>query len=108
MRLNGSLKDECFCSSSSAVAGSVYPAGRGTNDDDSAVSVVGVLSYLQLALPAVDVVCGLVQLLQLALFTGNMAYMGQHRERGRGVWLTQTSCSSQCVCVCVCLCVCVF
>lgn len=54
------------------------PAGRGTNGDDNSV---GAGSYLQLALPAVNVICGLVQLLQFSLFTENMACTDQHRDR---------------------------
>ncbi len=45
------------------------------------VLVVGASSYLQLALPAVNVVCRLVQLLQFSLFTENMA---AQREGERG------------------------
>lgn len=43
---------------------------------------VGV-SYLQLTLPSVYVVCGLVQPLQLALFTVNTQYTAHHMKTDR-------------------------
>jgi len=61
--------------------------GRGNDDNASRVGGCWSSSYLQLALPAVDVIGGLVQLLQFSLFTENMmAFI-------------------ETVCVCVCVCV---
>lgn len=41
-----------------------------------------LVSYLQLTLPSVDVICGLVQLLQLPLFTLNTEYTHHHTKSG--------------------------